>query len=772
MVTAVTVAAIAGVAATVLATGTGRAAATQAPATSVLAASQPTGPGGTWGPPQPVPGLAALFPSGALSEGGIDGISCAAPGNCSATGTYWTSSQTPFPFVVSEVNGAWGQPMAVPAVASPVPAAGGSGGPISCGAPGDCTATWSYTDANGDTHAYLIGETNGTWATVQAVAPGTVDTAISCPSAGNCVAAGDSILEEANGIWKAPQGIPGVASLGSSAPLRASLTSVSCASAGNCAAGGNYTDASRNFHAFAVTEKDGAWGNAEDIPGLAALSTVSGKSAARSVSCGAPGDCALVGYYPDSSNVYHTFVTDEAADGTWNPARQFGPSSTRSMATSVSCSSAGNCGAIGKYLDAASNTTQSFVVNETNGTWGTPQEVPGLNASESLPGAISCTGTGDCAVTGEYYPAGTGSPVPYTADEVNGTWHGSPLPGTFAGLTSAPALSCAAPGYCGIGGTDDDNAYVGGEATTTATSLTVSSARVTYGNEQALRPALAVSSAAGGTPAGSVSLYEVLSADGMWLKQLCTSSLASGTGSCAIPATSLTPGTYRLEAVYEGDTNYATSISAVMTLTIIEATPRITMTLSNPKLTLGHESAGHVHVIAAAPYSGTPTGRVQFMAGTFSVGWISLDSTGQGTWTPGNTDLSPGNWRLSALYHGDGAFASASSASQVLTVTRAASSTRLTLSRTTVPYGHENSETLTVAGSSGIPGWLPSGRVTIKAGKTALCVITLSVSTGKGSCRLSSTRLRAGSYKLIAFYGGDTNFTPSSSAPKTLRVTG
>ena len=154
-VTAVTVATIAGMAATVLATGTGRAATTPTPAMSVLIPSQPTEPGGTWSPPQPVPGLAALFPSGPLSEGGIDGISCAAPGNCSATGTYWTSSQTPFPFLVSEVNG--------------------------------------------------------------------------------------------------------------------------------------------------------VRGNAEDIPGLAALSTVTGKSAVRSVSCGASGDCVLVGYYPDSSSVYHSF---------------------------------------------------------------------------------------------------------------------------------------------------------------------------------------------------------------------------------------------------------------------------------------------------------------------------------------------------------------------------------------------------------------------------------------------------------------------------------
>ena len=212
---------------------------------------------------------------------------------------------------------------------------------------------------------------------------------------------------------------------------------------------------------------------------------------------------------------------------------------------------------------------------------------------------------------------------------------------------------------------------------------------------------------------------------------------------------------------------------ATWSLTIAEATPRITLTLSTPKVAFGHESAVHVYIVATAPYSGTPTGSVKVMTGAITLGVINnLDSTGQGTWTLRDTDLSPGNWRLSAVYLGNGSFASASSASQVLTVTKATPSTRLTLSRTAVSYGHENSEALSVAESSGISGWVPAGRVTIKAGKTTLCVMALSVSTGKGSCRLSSTRLRAGAYQLVASYSGDTHFTPSSSAPKTLRITG
>jgi hypothetical protein len=49
------------------------------------------------------------------------------------------------------------------------------------------------------------------------------------------------------------------------------LSSVSCASAGNCGAGGFYRDAAGIDQAWVVSEKNGTWGKAEEVPGTAAL---------------------------------------------------------------------------------------------------------------------------------------------------------------------------------------------------------------------------------------------------------------------------------------------------------------------------------------------------------------------------------------------------------------------------------------------------------------------------------------------------------------------
>ncbi|MGO9965179.1 MAG: Ig-like domain-containing protein, partial [Acidimicrobiales bacterium] len=65
------------------------------------------------------------------------------------------------------------------------------------------------------------------------------------------------------------------------------------------------------------------------------------------------------------------------------------------------------------------------------------------------------------------------------------------------------------------------------------------------------------------------------------------------------------------------------------------------------------------------------------------------------------------------------------------------------------------------------PGSTPTGTVTIKAPTGTLCVITLS--SGKGSCRLSPKKLDARTYSLVATYGGSTNFKGSTSV-KTITV--
>jgi hypothetical protein len=89
--------------------------------------------------------------------------------------------------------------------------------------------------------------------------------------------------------------VPGTAALNTGGG--AQVTSVSCASAGNCGAGGDYTDAS-GAQAFVVSEVNGRWGKAEEVPGTAALNT-NGNAAIASVSCASAGNCGAGGHYQD-----------------------------------------------------------------------------------------------------------------------------------------------------------------------------------------------------------------------------------------------------------------------------------------------------------------------------------------------------------------------------------------------------------------------------------------------------------------------------------------
>lgn len=63
----------------------------------------------------------------------------------------------------------------------------------------------------------------------------------------------------------------------------------------------------------------------------------------------------------------------------------------------------------------------------------------------------------------------------------------------------------------------------------------------------------------------------------------------------------------------------------------------------------------------------------------------------------------------------------------------------------------------------------PTGTVTIKTGSTVLCTIILV--HGHGSCRPGANALPAGHYEVVAYYSGDSNFSPSQSRPRQLQVT-
>src|SRR5260221_100415 len=94
----------------------------------------------------------------------------------------------------------------------------------------------------------------------------------------------------------------------------AEVSAVSGGSAGNCAAGGSYLDRHRRSQGFVVSETNGRWGLAIEVPGLAALNTGSdGRpgAAVTSVSCGSAGNCAAGGAYPDQHPPTHRVLGSE-----------------------------------------------------------------------------------------------------------------------------------------------------------------------------------------------------------------------------------------------------------------------------------------------------------------------------------------------------------------------------------------------------------------------------------------------------------------------------
>lgn len=294
----------------------------------------------------------------------------------------------------------------------------------------------------------------------------------------------------------------------------------------------------------------------------------------------------------------------------------------------------------------------------------------------------------------------------------------------------------------------------------TTTTETLPATTLAFDQEGGLLMNYQVTSSAGVTPTGSVA---VTTGTG---QPVCAAGLSGGTGDCAMPDQALAPGSYQLIATYSGDGDNAVSASAAQALTITQEPTTTAVTLSAAKATFGREQAERISVRVRPRTSGTPTGQVTVMAGSAVVCRATL-AEGKASCAPGATRLRPGMYRLTASYGGDTTFAG-SVGKATLTVAAEPTSTSLALSAARVRSGHEQAERLTVQVKPAFGG-TPAGMVTIRAGSITICAITLK--SGKGTCTLTASRLRPGTYQLVARYGGRTPYAGSASARKTLTVT-
>jgi hypothetical protein len=263
----------------------------------------------------------------------------------------------------------------------------------------------------------------------------------------------------AGGPWGRVIEVPGLAALNKG--QGAQVNSVWCASAGNCAAGGYYTGRHGDQQGFVVGERNGRWGNATRVPGLAGLNS-EGFAGVQAVSCAPGGYCAAGGYYSVIAQDTDGFVAVEK-NGVWGKAVAF-PSDEDGSVDSIFCASAGNCLAGGSEAEDYFSPFQGFVAQERNGRWGQPAGLPGLAALNKGGGAdvgsVWCASAGNC-VAGGLYSDKNGGVQGFLATERAGRWgKATGVPGLAAlnkgGYAQVNSVACTSAGNCVAGGLYSD----------------------------------------------------------------------------------------------------------------------------------------------------------------------------------------------------------------------------------------------------------------------------------------------------------------------------
>ena len=395
---------------------------------------------GTFGRAIEVPGLPVLNKGGNAQ---VIELSCTSAGNCAAVGGYTDGRRHQQGFVVSELHGRWHSAIEVPGLGALNKGGNAGVNSVSCTSAGNCTAVGFYTNGSKKSQGFVAVERSGRW-----------HAAVEVPGLGALNTGGNA------GVWE-----------------------VSCGSAVNCAAIGGYTDGRRHQQGFVVSEKNGRWGQAIEVPGLGILNK-GGDASSFSVSCPSAGNCAAAGTYDDGSGG-QGFVVSET-NGVWGQAIEVPGLGALNQGgdaevDSVSCGAAGNCVAVGDYIDGGAN-SQGFVVSEKNGVWGKAIDPPGLAAlnNGSAGGnaevdSVSCTSAGNCTAVGTYgEPYGVG----FGVTEKNGVWERATDAvaegGRFAGLG---LVSCASPGNCGAGG------FYSNDTGDTVRALVVAEVKGSWGNQ-------------------------------------------------------------------------------------------------------------------------------------------------------------------------------------------------------------------------------------------------------------------------------------------------
>jgi hypothetical protein len=382
---------------------------------------------------------------------------------------------------------------------------------------------------------------------------------------------------------------------------------------------------------------------------------------------------------------------------------------------------------------------------------------------ETIPTGDSLTvtqgGTTVCTMT---LTAGSGTCVPSSTTVIGANASALTVTGTFN----------AANGDTNFTTTSSETTSVTVNKDSTTVTISEAPTSVAYGNEAtSVFTPTATSHYGEAIPNGDTITVSVNSG-----ASTCTVTVGTNT-TCTISNTALPAGgPYTVAATFNGDTNLSTTTGTAGTgLTVTQASATPTITLSAASVTYGNETSGETITATVAPqFSGTPTGTVIVKTGSTTICTVTL-SGGTGTCSPTSATLLTASgtaYSVTGAYSGDTNFTGSISTSKSLTINQATTTTTVGSSATTIVTGQSVTYTATVAPQfSGTP----TGTVTFKDGGSAITCTsgtqTLNASSpDTATCVVSYAAV--GSHTISASYGGDTNFTTSTTTSSVTETVG
>ncbi|MGO8958986.1 MAG: hypothetical protein ACLQFR_16690 [Streptosporangiaceae bacterium] len=247
------------------------------------------------------------------------------------------------------------------------------------------------------------------------------------------------------------------------------LLAVSCPTTSQCVGGGYYTSSIGIATPMVATMSGSTWARGRIVVLPATSTDPHGEGQITGVSCPAKNACTAVGFnlgYTGEAYIKEAFTVSQS-HGAWGPIHfvTLPPGAaavTEATLTGVSCTSPGNCEAVG-YLAVTGENLVPMAVQEVNGRWRAATEIRIPANAVTAPGAyavlnaVSCPKPGSCVGVGSYLSA-TYKLEGLTAVESGGHWKSSAeatllataAPNIVSGLLS---VSCSSRTSClAVGG--------------------------------------------------------------------------------------------------------------------------------------------------------------------------------------------------------------------------------------------------------------------------------------------------------------------------------